>query len=219
MSRQGERDDMSNRKKRKDELAKKDAETLVKQKDEPLAIAEKPKKDVDRHEKEIEELKRQLAEKTELAQGYFNQLQRLQADFENYQKRVEAERGRIAENACETIVSGLLDTLDNFERAVSHLEKLPEDEAKGVIMVYRNMIDYLKGNGLERIAAAGCQFDPYRHDAIMQAEVDGTPDGAGDGTVLEEFQAGYTMKGKVIRPSKVKVAKEKKNDDNIVKEE
>ena len=81
-------------------------------------------------------------------------------------------------------------------------------------MVYRNMLDYLKGSGLERVAAAGCQFDPHKHDAIMQMETDEEP----EGTVLEEYQPGYSMRGKVIRPSKVKVAR-KKNDDNIYKEE
>jgi molecular chaperone GrpE len=207
---------MTNRKKRKDELAKKETESLAEKKSEPLVATEEQKKtENDPRDLEIEELKRHLAEKSDLAQGYFAQLQRVQADFENYQKRVEAERSRIADSACETIVSGLLDTLDNFERAITHLEKLPGDEARGVLMVYQNMMEYLKGNGLEKIASAGCQFDPYRHDAIMRAEVDD----ATEGTVLEEFQAGYTMKGKVIRPSKVKVAREKKIDDDKVKEE
>jgi molecular chaperone GrpE len=163
-------------------------------------------------QKEIEELKRQIAEKTELAQAYFAQLQRVQADFENYQKRIVAEQSRIADNACETIVSGLLETLDNFERAIEFLEKLPEEESKGMIMVYQNMLEYLRTNGLERIATAGCQFDPRKHEAIMQSEAEG----AKDGTVIQEFQAGYSMKGRVIRPSKVMVAREKKIEaDNI----
>ncbi len=167
---------------------------------------------------EIEELKRQLAEKTDLAQGYFAQLQRVQADFENYQRRIDSEKARIADSACETIVSGLLETLDNFERAISFLDKLPPEESRGVQMVYENMLSYLKTNGLERIAATGCAFDPRRHDAIMQAEVDSGEDGA----VLEEFQAGYTVKGKVIRPAKVKVARVKNVEDEenkISKEE
>jgi len=166
---------------------------------------------------EIDELKRQLAEKTDLAQGYFAQLQRVQADFENYQKRIESEKARIADSACETIVSGLLETIDNFERAMSFLEKMPAEESKGMLIVYENMLSYLKASGLERIAAAGCAFDPHRHDAIMQAEVETGEDGA----VLEELQAGYTMRGKVIRPAKVKVARLKKieNEDNKISKE
>lgn len=169
-------------------------------------------------QKEVEDLKRQLAEKTELSQGYFAQLQRGQADFENYRKRIESEKARIADSACETLVAGLLDTLDNFERAIEHLEKLPDEESRGVLMIYKNMLEYLQTNGLERIAAAGCQFDPRKHDAIMQAE-SGKED---DGRILDEFQSGYAMKGKVIRPAKVKVARhtENKNDTtNINMEE
>jgi len=206
---------MAKRKKGTEELAKKEAENLAEVEPAPLAVKEeqKPADLV----KENAELKRQLAEKTDLAQGYFAQLQRVQADFENYQKRVAAERSRIADNACESIVSGLLDTLDNFDRAIKSLEKLPVEESRGVLMVYEKMLEYLKSNGLEKIAAAGCQFDPYKHDAIMRAE----DDNSAEGTILEEFQAGYSMKGKVIRPSKVKVAKEKMTieDNNIQKEE
>ncbi|MFO7618650.1 MAG: nucleotide exchange factor GrpE, partial [Thermoplasmata archaeon] len=200
---------------RKDELAKKDAESLAEVEPAPLAVQKED--GASEAEDETAGLKRRLAEQTELAQGYFAQLQRVQADFENYQKRVAAERSRIADGACETIVAGLLETLDDFERAIVSLEKLPEGESQGVRMVYQNMLEYLRRNGLERIAAAGCQFDPHKHEAIMQAE----SEEAGDGTVLEEFQAGYAMKGKVIRPSKVKVAREKKKieDNNIQKEE
>ncbi len=167
-------------------------------------------------QKEMDELKRQLAEKTDLAQGYFAQLQRVQADFENFQKRIDAEKSRIADSTCAAIVSGLLETLDNFEKAISFLKNMPPEESSGVLMVYENMLAYLEKNGLERIASEGCSFDPHRHDAIMQIEVE---TGA-DGTVLEEFQTGYTMKGRVIRPAKVKVARLKKNEDNnILKEE
>ncbi|MDD4308294.1 MAG: nucleotide exchange factor GrpE [Thermoplasmata archaeon] len=167
--------------------------------------------------REVEDIKRQLAEKTELSQGYFAQLQRGQADFENYRKRIESEKARIADSACETLVAGLLDTLDNFERAIEHLEKLPDEESRGVLMIYKNMLEYLQTNGLERIAAAGCQFDPRKHEAIMQAE-SGKED---DGRILDEFQSGYAMKGKVIRPAKVKVARhtENKDDDTNIKKE
>jgi molecular chaperone GrpE len=210
---------MGNRKKKKDELAARESDALVETPDAPLAVKETAESAVPEGAgREIEELERRLAEKTELAQGYFAQLQRVQADFENFQKRVEAEKTRIADDACQTIVSGLLDTLDNFERALSFLEKMPDEEARGVIMVYENMISYLKTNGLEKIASAGCRFDPHRHDAIMQAEVESGEDGA----VLEEFQAGYAMKGKVIRPAKVKVARlriKEVEDNNISKEE
>ena len=103
---------MGKAKNKSDELAKKEADKPVKQEDAPL---------VAKLEDEIKELERQLAEKAELADAYFAQLQRVQADFENYQKRMELERAKISDSACEMIVFGLLETLDNFERAIAHL--------------------------------------------------------------------------------------------------
>jgi molecular chaperone GrpE len=210
-------DTMAKRKKNKEDETRKATDTPVEE-GVPAASENSDRQAQSDMQKEIDDLKRQVAEKTELAQAYFAQLQRVQADFENFQKRVDSEKSRIADNACETIVSGLLETLDNFERAIGFLEKLPEEESKGVLMVYQNMLEYLRSNGLERIATAGCQFDPRKHEAIMQSEVEG----AKDGTVLEEFQVGYSLKGKVIRPSRVKVAREKKitvENINMDKEE
>jgi len=155
------------------------------------------------------ELENQLAEQTELANGYFAQLQRVQADFENYQKRVETEKGQIADIACGELVSGLLDTLDNFERALSSMENIPAEQVEGVKMVYKSMMEYLQGCGLEKIAAEGCQFDPHKHEAVMQQESEDE-----DGTVLEEFSCGYSLKGRVIRPSKVKVARQVTGENN-----
>ncbi len=161
-------------------------------------------------EDHVAALEAQIAEQTELANGYFAQLQRVQADFENFQKRIEVEKGLIADIACGELVSGLLDTLDNFDRALDSMENIPPEHAEGVKMVYKNMIDYLQGCGLEKIIAQGCQFNPHVHEAVMQQESESE-----DGTVLEEFQCGYSLKGKVLRPSKVKVAKQITNAGQV----
>ena len=153
-------------------------------------------------------LEAEIAEQTELANGYFAQLQRVQADFENYQKRVDIEKGQIADIANANLLAGLLDTLDNFERALESMENIPAEDSEGVKMVYKNMMDYLQSQELQKIKSQGCQFDPNLHEAIMQEESDSE-----DGTVLEEFACGYALKGRVIRPSKVKVAKQK-NENN-----
>ncbi len=155
------------------------------------------------------DLQSQLEEKTELAEGYLAQLKRVQADFENYQKRIEQERERIIMSANETLVCGLLETLDNFERALDSLAKHSPEDAKGMRMVYDGMVKLLQDNGLENIPALDCQFDPHKHEAVMQAETDD----ALDNTILEEFQRGYSFRSKVIRPSKVKVAKAMRVDD------
>lgn len=156
-----------------------------------------------RLEKEIEKLQ-------ETASGYLSQLQRVQADFENYQKRVEKERVQIADIACSELIAGLLETLDNFDRALESLEKLPPEDVRGIKMVYERMLSYLQGCGLERIGARGCEFDPNRHEAIMQAPVEDRGD---DGRVVDEFECGYIYKDRVLRPAKVKVGKKMNNQD------
>ena len=153
-------------------------------------------------EAHVTALEAQVAEQAELANSYFAQLQRVQADFENYQKRVDVEKGLIGDLACGELITGLLDTLDNFDRALESMDNIPAEHAEGVKMVYKGMMNYLQGCGLERIVAKGCQFDPHKHEAVMQQESN-----EADGTVLEEFQCGYSLKGKVLRPSKVKVSK------------
>ncbi len=149
------------------------------------------------------DLQRQLEEQTELAEGYLAQLKRVQADFENYQKRIEQERERIIISANEVLISDLLETVDNFERALDPLAEHSPEDARGMRMIYDGMVKLLEDNGLEKIEALDCQFDPYKHEAVMQVETDD----ARDNTILEEFQKGYSFRSKVIRPSKVKVAK------------
>ncbi len=143
-------------------------------------------------------------------EGYLAQLKRTQADLENLQKRTEAEKVRIVEAANETLVCSLLETLDNFERALSAMKGRSSEDVEGIRMVYEGFVNTLVENGLDRISAVGCQFDPHKHEAVMQAEADASE----DGQILEEFQTGYMFKSKVIRPSKVKVARGKNEKDN-----
>jgi molecular chaperone GrpE len=154
----------------------------------------------------IASLEMQVTEQTELANGYLAQLQRVQADFENFQKRIEIEKGMIADIACGEFITGLLDTLDNFERALDSMDSVSDEDIKGVRMVYQGLMDYLQSYGLEKIISRGQQFDPHKHEAVMQQESEDD-----DGIVLDEFQCGYALKGKVIRPSKVKVARQNNN--------
>ncbi len=175
---------------------KKDKEEL----DEDLEELEDQMENLEDHAAQLEA---NLAEQTELANGYLAQLQRTQADFENYQKRIDIEKGQIADIANAELLAGLLDTLDNFERALDSMENVPPEQAQGLKMVYNGMVEYLQSQELQKIKAHGCQFNPNLHEAIMQEESDSE-----DGTVLEEFQCGYALKGKVIRPAKVKVAKQ-----------
>ena len=128
-------------------------------------------------------------------------VQRVQADFENYKKRTEKDKEEFIKYACQNIVLDLLPILDNFELALKHT-KDKEEFVNGIERVYSNFIDILEKKGLKPINALSKEFDPVMHEALMQEKSKEKP-----GIVIEEFQKGYMINDKVIRPTKVKVAK------------
>ncbi len=128
-------------------------------------------------------------------------LLRRQAEFDNFRKRTERDRVEQSQYASMDVVGDLLPILDDFERALTADSSSPE-YAKGVQMIYQRMGESLKKTGLEPIDAAGKPFDPHLHQAIERVETGDAP----DNTVLGEFQRGYHFKGKLLRPSMVRVA-------------
>jgi molecular chaperone GrpE len=128
-------------------------------------------------------------------------LLRRQADFDNFRKRTEKERSEYLQYAGMEIVREILPTLDDFDRA-RKVEGGSPKYTKGVEMIYSRMVETLKKLGLEPIETAGGNFDPHLHQAVERVETKDSP----DGTILSEFQRGYNFKGKLLRPSMVKVA-------------
>ena len=128
-------------------------------------------------------------------------LLRRQAEFDNFRKRTDRERSEYLQWAGMETVKDLLPVLDDFERAMK-VAGGSSDYVKGVEMIYTRMVETLKKLGLEPIDSVGKLFDPHQHQAIERVETDGAP----DNTVLAEFQRGYNFKGKMLRPSMVKVS-------------
>lgn len=129
---------------------------------------------------------------------------RLQADFENYRKRMVREQTANIERATEGLVEQLLPVLDSFELAVQNVMSPDADidkVRKGVELVYAELFAVLEKVGLERIEAQGSPFDPNEHDAVMQE------DGDGDPVVGEVLRTGWRLKGRVLRPAMVKVTR------------
>lgn len=139
--------------------------------------------------------------KNEKKQDYVEMLQRLQAEFENYKKRTDKETADRAKFANTRLIEKLLGVLDNFELALKN-ECADETFSKGVKMVYKQLSAVLSDEGLKEIECKGKVFDPHLHEAMMQEETDKKTN-----TILEELQKGYELNGRVIRHSKVKVAK------------
>jgi len=125
---------------------------------------------------------------------------RLMADFQNYKKRVEKEKGDIYAYANEKIVAELLAVIDNFERALQ-VETGDASFVEGMKMIFKQFTGVLEKAGLEEIEAQGVDFDPNFHNAVMTED---NPDYE-SGKVTEVLQKGYMLNKKVIRPSMVKV--------------
>ena len=133
---------------------------------------------------DLDQLARERDEYRELAQ-------RIQADFENYKKRILKQQTEHLERAAETLVDKLLPVLDTFDLARAH--------GQGLDQVYATLLEVLAKEGLERIDPVGEAFDPNEHDAVAHEE------GEGDAAVCEVMRAGYRWKGRVLRPAMVKV--------------
>ena len=139
------------------------------------------------------------------AESYLDDLRRLQADFDNYRKRTLREQTARAASASQALVARLLPGLDNFELAVSSAERSRDFDRmlKGVEMVFGELREVLEAEGLVRIEAEGKPFDPERHEAVIAVEEEDTE----PGMVVDIVRAGYELRGKVLRPAMVKVAK------------
>jgi molecular chaperone GrpE len=133
----------------------------------------------------------------------FDRLARLQAEFDNYRKRAAKERDEFRDFAVSDAIRVLLPVMDSFNLALKNASAKPEDLRKGVDLIYKQLQDVLQKLNVERIPAQGEPFDPRVHEAIEMVETDAAP----DHHVLEELQPGYRIKGRLLRPAMVRVAK------------
>ncbi|MHB1455964.1 MAG: nucleotide exchange factor GrpE [Armatimonadota bacterium] len=126
------------------------------------------------------------------------------AEYNNFKRRSREELTMARKYGAEDLIIRLLPLLDNFERGLKASEELRDFDALhgGVLLIMRQLLDILEKEGVKEIEASGQMFDPNLHEAVMREESSDLP----DGTIVDEFQKGYTLGEKVIRPSMVKVA-------------
>jgi molecular chaperone GrpE len=135
----------------------------------------------------------------------YDKLLRRQAEFENYRKRVERERGELYQQGRDDVLLQFLPVVDNFERALSSLETSEGDAEAlrhGVELIHKQFKDALAKFGLEPVEAVGQTFDPHIHEAVTTEATDKHK----ENTVIQEFQRGYKIGDRLLRPAKVKVA-------------
>jgi molecular chaperone GrpE len=154
---------------------------------------------------ELEELRSRIENLQEEKDELFAKLQRVSADYDNLQKRTAKQIVDTIGYEKEKIIKTILPALDNFEHTLQNARSADTVDVliKGIQIIYDQMLDILKLHNVEQIKALGEPFDPALHEAMMQkAEPEHK-----ENIVLEEFQKGYKLNGRVIRPSKVIVNK------------
>ena len=160
-------------------------------------------------ENKISELEVQLSESESKSKEYFERLQRSEADFQNLKKRTEKEKDDTRKYALQEIIIGILNVLDHIERGIKAYKETDKENLdkvevlKGMELIYKDLREVLSSHGLCEIECMGKEFNPFYHEALATVCSEETE----DNTVVEEFQKGYILNDRVIRPSRVKVTK------------
>ena len=155
-----------------------------------------------------------LAKKDEEIRSYIDRIKRLQAEFENYKKRVLRDMASLEERISDREILDFLPLYDNLERAFASYNGNNDAQSfiEGVERIFAQFDQILKQKGITPIEAEGTLFDPALHEALLSVESEEERN-----VILEEFERGYMRHGRVLRPSKVKVSKgktETKEDEN-----
>jgi molecular chaperone GrpE len=135
---------------------------------------------------------------------YLDHLKRLQAEFDNYRKRVQKERVEMSEYLLQDFMSRMVSVMENLERALHPDNQIQDFQSyrAGVEMVWKQLTSLLEESGLQRIVAEGQPFDPRYHEAVAQVETEATE----PGIIVKEYSPGYRLKERVLRAPKVQVA-------------
>ncbi len=154
----------------------------------------------------IKELQERIHKLEQEKEQLRDQALRKMAEFDNYKRRTEKEFLSILQNASESLIVELLPVLDDFERFLEHAKKESENNQsmlEGVELIYKKLSNILEKQGLKKMETIGQEFDPEKHQALMQVESEEHE----SGHIVEEHLKGYTLNDKVIRHSQVLVAK------------
>jgi molecular chaperone GrpE len=125
------------------------------------------------------------------------------ADFENYRRRVERERASVAQAGKREMALSLLDVLDDFERALEHMDEAPASVSAGLSAIYQRLAGLLESYGAVPFESVGQPFDPALHEAVGSVESDEQE----SGVVLDELRRGYRWGEELLRPARVRVAR------------
>jgi len=159
----------------------------------------------------LERSRDELREAEARAEEYLQQLQRVQAEFQNYKRRVERERERSRRQSLSEAIRKWLPVIDNLERVMTSTDDDEDPVRQGVEMILRQVDGVLTDMGVERIPTVGEVFDPRVHEAVEHIPTDERP----EGEITGEYQAGYSLGDVLIRPARVQVARGPSGEDEV----
>ena len=167
------------------------------------ASAETEDKDSDDKKDGLFKKKKKKDKKDEEIENLTDRLKRQMAEFENFRKRTETDKGQMFDMGARTIVEKILPVIDNFERGLASVPEENQDDpfVSGMQMVYKQLMTELEAAGVKAIECAGEEFNPDFHNAVMQVESEELE----SGTIAQELQKGYMYKDSVVRHSMVSV--------------
>jgi molecular chaperone GrpE len=177
---------------------------------------EKPLDFIEQFRSQLNELVKQNEQAEKKAAEYLDRLQRMQADMENLQKITKRQIDTVTKQASENLLVKLLPVLDALQQAtkIAHEGNSlpPEEISVGLRMLLKQLLEVLKGEGLEEIPAMGELLNPEKHEVVSYIPTNDVP----ENTIMEEVRKGYVLNGKVIRTSLVVVSKPKITEDQKV---
>jgi len=155
--------------------------------------------------KTTSELETQLAEEKKKSDEYLDNWKRMTAEFQNYKRRAEKDKAEYGQYANQRLLKRLLDVLDSFGAGFKTVPPQFQNQpwVEGMRAVERQMLQILEQEGVTPIEADGKEFDPNFHEAVSYEPAEG----ASEGQILDELQRGYMIQDRVLRPTRVKVAK------------
>lgn len=163
-------------------------------------------------EKDDSDILMNLEEKGKEAAENYDKFLRVAAEFDNYKKRVVRERTDFIKFGNEALVKDMLPIVDSLDRALEHSGNLEDFEAfiSGFKLIQEQLLGCLEKHGVERVQSIGMDFDPNIHEAMLQVE----SKELGENKIVEEFEKGYLLNGRLLRPAKVSVSKSVKQQKN-----
>lgn len=157
----------------------------------------------------VDELRAELDVQRQKTQEHLDHLQRLQAEFSNYRRRVAQEKAQAASHGKEEVLVSLLPILGNLRLALQHADQDAKAVHQGVQMIWQQCEEFLRNQGVEPIATVGQLFDPAQHEALSTVPAtDETP----ANTIVAEINSGYMLNGHLLRAAQVVVARAAEGD-------